>query len=101
MSAMVAPNARTSECSTTYSTNRRLFDTRYWTTIWGERSSLVCSASRSRMIPSDGLGFVHVYQPGAAPGTRTLLLLHGTGGNETDLLPLAPKLAPTAGVLSP
>ncbi len=47
------------------------------------------------------LGFVHVYQPGAAPDTPTLLLLHGTGGNETDLLPLAQMLAPAAGVLSP
>ncbi len=45
--------------------------------------------------------FVHHYQPGAAPGAPTLLLLHGTGGNEQDLLPLAPELMPEAGVLSP
>jgi predicted esterase len=47
------------------------------------------------------LDFVHVYQPAASPGAPTLLLLHGTGGNEHDLLPLARTIAPTAGVLSP
>ena len=42
----------------------------------------------------------HVWLPptGEAP---TLMLLHGTGGNERDLLPLAEMLLPEAGVLSP
>jgi predicted esterase len=47
------------------------------------------------------LSFVHHYQPGKTPGSPTLLLLHGTGGNEHDLLGLAPDLLPEAGVLSP
>ena len=47
------------------------------------------------------LSFVHHYRAGAAPGAPTLLLLHGTGGNELDLLPLAADLLPGAGVLSP
>lgn len=47
------------------------------------------------------LDFVHRYTPPAAPGAPTLLLLHGTGGNEDDLVPLAESLAPGAGVLSP
>lgn len=45
--------------------------------------------------------FVHIYQPAGEPGGPTLLLLHGTGGNEHELLPLAPRLLPGAGVLSP
>jgi predicted esterase len=48
-----------------------------------------------------GLDFVHVYRPAADGGRRTLLLLHGTGGNEQDLLPIAATLDPSASVLSP
>lgn len=47
------------------------------------------------------LRFVHVYQAAASPGDPTFLVLHGTGGNEQDLLPLARMLDPRAGVLSP
>jgi len=47
------------------------------------------------------LGFVHIYQAAASPYDPTFLLLHGTGGNEEDLLPLARMIDPRAGVLSP
>jgi predicted esterase len=47
------------------------------------------------------LGFAHLFQAPADRGEPTLLLLHGTGGDERDLLPLAGTLAPQAGVLSP
>jgi predicted esterase len=47
------------------------------------------------------LNFVHVYEPPADPEAPVLLLLHGTGGDERDLLPLAAALRPGAGVLSP
>lgn len=53
------------------------------------------------MRPSD-LGFTHVWHPGSGEhAAETLLLLHGTGGNEEDLLPLARMLRPGAAVLSP
>jgi phospholipase/carboxylesterase len=45
-------------------------------------------------------GLVHIYEPAAVAGAPTLLLLHGTGGDEHDLLPLVPHLLPNAGVLS-
>jgi len=47
------------------------------------------------------LDFVHSFVPGADPTAPTLLLLHGTGGNEEDLLPLGPLMAPGAALLSP
>jgi predicted esterase len=53
------------------------------------------------MSADSGLGLVHVYEPAAAAGEPTLLLLHGTGGDERDLLPLVPLLSPNAGALSP
>jgi phospholipase/carboxylesterase len=45
--------------------------------------------------------FVHVFTPAAAPDAPTLLLLHGTGADEHDLLPLGRALAPGAALLSP
>src|SRR4030081_2560539 len=43
--------------------------------------------------------FIHEFGPGS--GARTLLLLHGTGGNERDLLPIGRELDPNASLLSP
>ena len=45
--------------------------------------------------------FVHRWVPSPAGDARTLLLLHGTGGDERDLLPLGPQLDPHAALLSP
>ena len=42
----------------------------------------------------------HLFQQGNDPTKPTLLLLHGTGGTEHDLLPLASKIDATANVLS-
>jgi phospholipase/carboxylesterase len=60
------------------------------------------------------LGFIHRFTPsnkkeartggGRAKGRTphvTLLLLHGTGGNEEDLIPLGYEIAPDSAILSP
>jgi phospholipase/carboxylesterase len=46
-------------------------------------------------------GFRYRFQPGTDPTLPPLLLLHGTGGDETDLLPLGQQVAPGAALLSP
>ena len=42
----------------------------------------------------------HIYRPSLRPSGRTLLLLHGTGGDEHDLLPLAAHFGTDLNVLS-
>jgi phospholipase/carboxylesterase len=47
------------------------------------------------------LSFQHRFEPAQAPNRPALLLLHGTGGDEDDLLPLGRAIAPGAALLSP
>src|SRR3954454_10267763 len=44
---------------------------------------------------------VHRWVPAERPALPTLLMLHGTGGDESDLLPLGRQLLPGAAMLSP
>jgi phospholipase/carboxylesterase len=52
-------------------------------------------------MTAHALGFVHRFTPATRPGLPPLLLLHGTGGNEDDLLPLGERLLAGAARLSP
>jgi phospholipase/carboxylesterase len=52
-------------------------------------------------LMSEALSFIHRFEPGADAHARALLLLHGTAGDENDLLPLGRVLAPHAPLLSP
>jgi len=51
------------------------------------------------MTPFD-LGFTHRWEAASSPGP-TLLLLHGTGGTERDLIDLGRSVLPAANLLSP
>ena len=49
---------------------------------------------------TDDLGFIHRFIPGE-DSSETLLVLHGTGGNENDLVGIGQAIAPGAAILSP
>jgi predicted esterase len=52
-------------------------------------------------VTGTSLGLAHRFVPATRPGVPLLLLLHGTGGTEDDLLPLGERLLPGAALLSP
>jgi len=45
--------------------------------------------------------FIHHYEAGSTADAPTLLLLHGTGGNENSLVNIGKQLAPGAAIISP
>jgi len=47
------------------------------------------------------LSFIHRYEPATGPGRPPLLLLHGTGGDENDLISLGRMVSPGSALLSP
>jgi len=51
---------------------------------------------------SEDLGFVHRFLPAGDSSTNeTLVVLHGTGGDENDLIGIGQAIAPGAAILSP
>ena len=54
--------------------------------------------SEAFMTPTS---FNHRFLAGTAPKRHPLLLLHGTGGNEDDLIPIGQMIDPAAALLSP
>lgn len=53
------------------------------------------------MIATTTPSFIHRYEPARAIGRPPLLLLHGTGGDEADLIPFGRAIAPGSALLSP
>ncbi|HET7622880.1 MAG TPA: VOC family protein [Gemmatimonadaceae bacterium] len=68
-------------------------------------TSVFAESTGPEDVSGDALDFVHRYIPpsssGAQAGSITLLLLHGTGGDENDMIPLGRSLLPGAAILSP
>jgi phospholipase/carboxylesterase len=56
---------------------------------------------RRTIVTTTALTLSHIHRFIDGDRARPLLLLHGTGGDETDLLPLGERLAPGAALLSP
>jgi predicted esterase len=54
-----------------------------------------------RATKNDDLGFIHNFIPAKNSDGRILLLLHGTGGNEDDLLTIAQMIDERASILAP
>jgi phospholipase/carboxylesterase len=52
-------------------------------------------------MTANDLGFPHRFVPARNAGLAPLLLLHGSGGDENDLLPLATRIGPGRAMLSP
>jgi phospholipase/carboxylesterase len=51
---------------------------------------------------TEDLGFTHRFVPAEGPASaETLLVLHGTGGDENDLIGIGQAIAPGAAILSP
>lgn len=52
-------------------------------------------------MPATDLGHIHNFHPADGDDGAVLLMLHGTGGDENDLVPLGRVLRPGAAILSP
>ena len=64
------------------------------------RNDLHPSKPKAGSPRGQDLGFVHIFAPAEKPKSPTLLMLHGTGGDERDLLPLGRELWPGSALLS-
>src|SRR3546814_43886 len=77
------------------------YTTRFRSAAPGDRGRSAGRCLRSEPMTTTSLSFVHRFEPAASPGRPPVLLLHGTGGDENDLLPIGGMVAPGSALLSP
>src|SRR5260221_6852947 len=67
--------------------------------IWGMSAKFHPSPTKIRYIRMTQPPHIYQFILGAAPARPPLVLLHGSGGDERELVPLAEELAPGSPIL--
>jgi phospholipase/carboxylesterase len=81
---------------------RRVAPVIFYSPAREQKCGTLCRIDRDRHDrPVPVLAYRHLFEPGQDPVAPPLLLLHGTGGDEHDLVRIGRALSPKSALLSP